>query len=228
MLEETSSQNYRIRHLLQRVCASIRDYDSVQTSLAGLLGMPYTKLPPDVLDAFVHDPSAVTGSTRRTKGWRAVEDIHSRIGRQRETLRSFILSQHLDSEPIVPPHKVFDDPIAQLMSALDQLASQRIELAHKAEEVGEVLKQVKTVQASVKKDYNDTLAYTSLVYPEVYGSFSWSHTRDLTTSLAIPNCCPRGELSQPVPAVLGHRLRSAHASPRHGDAVLAQLRQGYR
>lgn len=167
VLEDTLFQNYRVRHLMQRLCTSLREYDSVQSGLSGLLGISYTKLPPEVLDAFVHDPSAITGATRRAKSWRAVEDIHTRIERQHETLRSFINSQQLDSESMTLHQKVFDDPIAQLMSALDQLAIQRNELVQKAEEVGTVLKRVKAVQAGVKKEYNDTLAYTSLVYPEV-------------------------------------------------------------
>ncbi|RPD55881.1 hypothetical protein L227DRAFT_579361 [Lentinus tigrinus ALCF2SS1-6] len=167
VLEDTLSQNYRIRHLLQRVCTNIREYDSVQAGLSGLLGMPYTKIPSEVLDAFVHDPSAVTGGTRRTRSWRAVEDIHERIECQRQTLQTFIHSQQLDGDPVIPPSHVFDDPIAQLMAALTQLVTQRQELASKAEEVTSLLKHVKTIHADVKKAYNDTLAHTSLVYPEL-------------------------------------------------------------
>ncbi len=167
VLEDTSSQNYRIRHLLQRVCANIREYESVQAGLSNLLGVSYTKIPSEVLDAFVHDPSAITGGTRRTTSWRAVEDIHERIERQRQTLQTFIHSQLSDGELDVPPSQVFDDPIAQLMGALEQLAAQRQELTAKAEEVSSSLKQVKTIHADVKKVYHDTLAHTSLVYPEV-------------------------------------------------------------
>lgn len=101
------------------------------------------------------------------KGWRAAEDIHDRIRRQRETLQAFLQSDFLDGGFVTPPHKVFDDPIKGLMQALDKLAAERQSLAHQAEEVTAVLKRVKVVQASVKKTYNDTLGYTSLVYPEV-------------------------------------------------------------
>ena len=156
-----------MRHLLQRVCTNIRDYDSVQAGLSRLLGMSYTRIPTEVLDAFVHDPAAVTGGTRRAKSWRAVEDIHERIERQRLTLQTFMHSQPLNGDPAVPPSHVFDDPITQLMEALEQLSTQRRELVAKAEEVSSVLKQVKTIHADVKKVYNDTLAHTSLVYPEV-------------------------------------------------------------
>ncbi|KAI0756851.1 hypothetical protein C8Q80DRAFT_1130813 [Daedaleopsis nitida] len=167
VLEDILSQNHRIRHLLQRVCTSIRDYDSVQAGLSSLLGIPYMKIPPEVLDAFLHDPSAVTGGTRRAQSWKAVEDIHERIERQRETLQTFVHSQFLDGSAIASPHNVFDDPIAQLLHALDELAIQRQALSHKAEEVTMVLNRVKMVHAGVKKDYNDTLAHTSLVYPEL-------------------------------------------------------------
>ncbi|KAI0375149.1 hypothetical protein BV20DRAFT_985495 [Pilatotrama ljubarskyi] len=167
VLEDTISQNYRIRHLLQRVAASAREYDSVQSGLSDLLRIPYPKIPPEVMDAFVHDPAAVTGATRRLKGWQAVEDIHARIQRQRETLQCFFHAQFSDGNSIMPTANVFDDQIAEAIQALEQLASQREALTSKAEEVASVLKRVKTVHATVKKDYNDTLAHTSLVYPEL-------------------------------------------------------------
>ncbi|KAI0778335.1 hypothetical protein BD413DRAFT_601117 [Trametes elegans] len=166
VLEDATSQNYRIRHLLQRVSASTREYDSLQSGLSDLLRIPYPKIPPEVMDAFVHDPASVTGATRRVKGWQAVEDIHSRIQRQRETLESFLRSQSEEGN-VTPLSNVFDDQINAAMQALEQLALQREALVRKAEEVTTVLKRVKAVQATVKKDYNDTLAHTSLVYPEL-------------------------------------------------------------
>ncbi|TBU49895.1 hypothetical protein BD309DRAFT_908773 [Dichomitus squalens] len=167
VLEDTLSQNYRMRHLLQRVCTSVREYDSVQAGLSAILGMPYFKIPPDVLDAFLHDPSAVTGKTRRALSWRAVEDIHERIMKQQQTLQAYLHSQLLDGDSITFPHRIFDEPLSNLMQILDKLACQREDLARKAEEVSVVLKQVKSVQAGVKKDYNEALAHTSLVYPEL-------------------------------------------------------------
>ncbi|KAH9858039.1 hypothetical protein C2E23DRAFT_899584 [Lenzites betulinus] len=167
VLEDTVSQNYRIRHLLQRVSASAREYDSVQSVLSDLLRIPYPKIPSEVMDAFVHDPAAVTGATRSARGWQAVEDIHARIQRQRDTLQSFLHCHPVDVGCTNPPANVFDDQIAGAMRALDQLAAQRKVLDHKAEEVTAVLKRVRAVQSTVKKDYNDTLAHTSLVYPEL-------------------------------------------------------------
>ncbi|OSD03221.1 hypothetical protein PYCCODRAFT_1434639 [Trametes coccinea BRFM310] len=167
VLEDTLSQNYRIRHLLQRIAAGAREYDSVQGGLSDLLHIPYPRIPPEVMDAFIHDPSAVTGGTRRVTGWKAVEDIHARIQRQRETLQSFLRSQLGDSCPPTPTTNVFEDQIKAVIQSLEQLASQREVLTNKAEEVATALKRVKAIQATVKKDYNDTLAHTSLVYPEL-------------------------------------------------------------
>ncbi|KAI0639561.1 hypothetical protein C8Q77DRAFT_1045434 [Trametes polyzona] len=167
VLEDTISQNYRIRHLLQRVSASAREYDSVQSVLSDMLQIPYPKIPPEVMDAFVHDPAAVTGATRRVKSWQAVEDIHERIQRQRETLQCFLRSQDFDPSSVGTSGNVFDDQIGGALRALECLASHREALARKAEEVATALKRVKAVHATVKKDYNDTLAHTSLVYPEL-------------------------------------------------------------
>lgn len=145
----------------------------MQSVLSDLLRIPYPKIPPEVMDAFVHDPAAVTGATRRVKGWEAVEDIHVRIQRQRETLQSFLHAHDIGCDPAECTGNVFDDQIATAMRALEQLGSQREALAQKAEEVTSLLKRVKAVHATVKKDYNDTLAHTSLVYPEVGCSLMW-------------------------------------------------------
>ena len=191
VLEDTLSQNYRIRHLLQRVYGSVREYDSLQAGQSALLGISYQKIPSEVLDAFVHDPSAVTGHTRSTQGWLAVEDIHRRIQRQRETLLSFIHSQPFGSNDIVPPKNVFDDPIAQLMNALETLSVQREDLVRRSEEVAIALKRVKAVQADVKRNYNDTLAHTSLVYPEVRRD---PRSTFLETQRYIQHSCPTSRL----------------------------------
>ncbi|OBZ68484.1 hypothetical protein A0H81_11449 [Grifola frondosa] len=167
MLEEILSQNYRTRHLLQRVGASVREYDSVQAGLSGLLGMPYAKIPADVLEAFTHDPSAVTSGTRRFKSWRAVEDIHDRIVRQREVVQTFAASISSEREAVAPERNIFEEPITSLTRSLKQLKQERERLILQGGEVEEALRRVKRVHATVKKEYNDTLAQTSLVYPEL-------------------------------------------------------------
>lgn len=168
ILDDTTAQNHRIRNLLQQVGASIRDYDGVQSSITDALGISYPKIPADVLEAFSHDPSAVTSTTRYTSGWRAVEDIHERVCRQRETLGAFamtMLSQPEDAN--TSPQNVFHDPIASLKESLMDLERHQQRIATQADNVAETLARVKEVHRTVKKDYNDTLAHTSLIYPEL-------------------------------------------------------------
>ena len=169
-----------MRHLLQRVCGSIREHDSLQASLFPLLDIPYQKMPSDVMDAILHDPSAVIGHTRNARGWRAVEEVHLRVRRQRETLQSFVQS-HSDTSPVVRPHTIFNEPVAKLMDSLEALSAQHDDLAVRVKEVAAVLGRVKAVQSEVKKDYNDTLTHTSLVYPEVRHSVA----RLLCTLIAL-------------------------------------------
>ncbi|PCH34002.1 hypothetical protein WOLCODRAFT_94617 [Wolfiporia cocos MD-104 SS10] len=167
LLGDTVSQNMRTRHLLQRVAASIKDYDAVQTSLSTTLGIPYPNIPSDVLDALSHDPSAITGSTRHTESWRAVEEIYSRIHRQRRTLQAYA-SQLADEEGTPQSQgNIFGDPIASLKESLERLEEHRDYFSSQAERVSELLMEVKERHREVKTDYNETMAHTSLVYPEL-------------------------------------------------------------
>lgn len=134
------------------------------------MGVAQLSLPQDVLEAFNHDPSAVIGSTKRYKGWRAVEDIHDRITRQRQTISSFIASIPGDPTPLSTKN-VFEDPISAILESLRELEGQRDEIAHEAETVAEALQCVKGIQSEVKREYNETLSHTSLIYPEVSKHF---------------------------------------------------------
>lgn len=167
ILEDTISHNYRTRHILQRVSASIKEYDAVQSSLSAVLGVPYQKIPLEVLEAFAHDPCAVTSRTRNSGGWNAVEEVHDRIRQQRKTLRVFADSVVEEQEYLAVTRNVFDDPITSLTESLDQLELHRQHIISQAERVMETLIAVKEVHRDVKKEYNDTLSHTSLVYPEV-------------------------------------------------------------
>jgi hypothetical protein len=129
------------------------------------LGLTYTPLPPELIDAFSHDPAAVTGATRHNKGWQAVEDIHNNIVQQRNTLRAYLQQAH-DAE-FAPLASVLDSPLGSLQQALDALEQCRAVVFKKVQEVAETLARVKRVHASVKAEYNDTMAHTSSVYPEV-------------------------------------------------------------
>lgn len=155
-----------MRQVLQRVGANIREYENVQASLSKLLGTPYIKIPPEVLEALSHDPSAVTTKTRSFQSWKAVEDIHSRILRQRETLRGY--AESLGTQRALTSSKsVFDDPIGTLMQSLEQLEIHQRHIMRETESVAGVLTRVKNVHTKVKKSYNETLGHTSVVYPEV-------------------------------------------------------------
>ena len=128
------------------------------------LGIPYRSLPSELLDAIGHDPSAVTGGTRRYHGWRAVEDIHDRITRQRQIIRQFLT---LAREDNFSTTDVLDKPITSLMEKLEGLEKAQYPLREKAEEVSKMLEEVKSVHGIVKQEYNSALSQTSVVYPEV-------------------------------------------------------------
>jgi hypothetical protein len=166
LLDDLLNQNHTIRHLLNRIAAGIREYDAIQTNLMKLLGMPHKNLPQELLDAFGHDPATITGATRRFRGWRAVEDIHDRLLQQRDAFLSFTAKTDVSSVL----GSVLQEPIASLHQSLEALDSHQQDIAIRAIEVADVLAKVKTVHATVKKQYNETLSHTSNVYPEVgYG-----------------------------------------------------------
>lgn len=158
------ARNHRIRQSLQRVAAGVRDYDTLQGNLTKSLQVPHRALPADLLDAFCHDPAAVTGVTRRFRGWRAVEDIHNRVLRQRETFRAFLSTSQ---NPPSAQKSVFDEPISALQETFRKLESHQASIATKAREITGILTRVKGIHASVKTEYNETLSHTSVAYPEV-------------------------------------------------------------
>ncbi|KAF4573167.1 hypothetical protein EYR36_007677 [Pleurotus pulmonarius] len=165
LLDDLNAQNTRIRQTLNRVANTVREQDALHASFTAMLDVPHVGMPQDVLDAFGHDPSAVTGSTRRLRGWEAVEDIHSRVLRQRDALRRFIYS--VEEKTPGPMKSVLDHPIASLTRALENITAQHEEITLKAQEVAKVLQSVKSLHADVKAEYNETLAQTSVVYPEL-------------------------------------------------------------
>ncbi|KAJ6504409.1 hypothetical protein DFH09DRAFT_1201572 [Mycena vulgaris] len=167
LLDATIAQNNRVRQLLNHIAAGVREYDQAQASLSTSLKVPHKGIPRELVEAFSHDPAAVTGATRKYQSWRAVDDIHHRLARQRQTFQEF-LSQ-------VPPvdsstgsvESVLADPISALIDSLSVLDSERREIAWRATEVSDALKTVQTVHADVKAAYNGTLSHTSVIYPEI-------------------------------------------------------------
>ena len=211
LLDEIMARNHRIRQSLQRVAAGVREYDVLQGNLMKSFQVPYRALPADLLDAFCHDPSAVTGVTRSYKGWRAVEDIHNRVIRQRETFRAFLNSS---PKPPIASKSVFDEPISALHDLFGKLEARQAAIAAKAREITGILTRVKGIHASVKTEYNETVSHTSVAYPEVRSGIialflptdkSWHFLRT-----AISNHCPGRELQGSISATLG--VWSGHAN----------------
>jgi hypothetical protein len=204
------------------VGGNIREYENVLSRLSLLLGTPHNSIPLEVLEALSHDPASVMSGTRRLKGWRAVEDICDRIKRQRDTLCNFALSisqEHAVSNSTF----VFDGPIFTLSSQLDQLEHHRERIAREAESVVATLARVKEIQATVKRQYNDVTAQTSLIYPEVRQT-RFLFIMSLTFHVDYSNCCTRRKLSEQIPAILGYWARRANSSSRHSDTSLEELR----
>ncbi|KAJ7246317.1 hypothetical protein B0H12DRAFT_1126669 [Mycena haematopus] len=166
LLDATIAQNHRVRQLLNHIAAGVREYDVAQSSLSRSLTIPYDGIPRELVDAFSHDPAAVTGATRKYKGWRAVDDIHNRLARQRETFRDF-LSRAPNVDHSTLPKSGLANPIAALMQSLKALDSERQEIAWRATEVSHALTAVQSVHAEVKTAYNSTLSHTSVIYPEI-------------------------------------------------------------
>ncbi len=150
---------------MQRIAGGIKEYEAIQAKLSKTLGLTYTPLPPELIDAFSHDPAVVTGATRQKRGWQAVEDIHANIIRQRSTVREFL--QRARDIEVAPPPSVLDSPLKSLQQSLDALEQRRSVISRKVQEVSETLTRVKQIHASVKVEYNRAMAHTSSVYPEV-------------------------------------------------------------
>lgn len=122
-----------------------------------------------MLETFSHDPSAVTRATSKYRGWRAVEDIHSRILRQRETLQNFLQSDLPD-----PANEgcILDQRIEQLFVDLSDLQLRKEEIGEFAEMVETLLKNVQETHAAVKEKYNHTVSHVSTMYAEVCRLYS--------------------------------------------------------
>ncbi|KAJ7492419.1 hypothetical protein FB451DRAFT_1078464, partial [Mycena latifolia] len=167
LLDATIAQNNRVRQLLNHIAAGVREYDEAQSSLSASMKVPHQGLPRELVEAFSHDPAAVTGATRKYQSWRAVDDIHHRLARQRQTFREFLSrAPHADSSS-VPAASVLADPITVLMESLKTLDAQRRDIAWRATEVSDVLRTVQTIHANVKAAYNDTMSHTAVIYPEI-------------------------------------------------------------
>ncbi|KAH9954401.1 hypothetical protein BC827DRAFT_1272640 [Russula dissimulans] len=165
LLESAITQNQRNRYLLQRIAGGIKEYEAIQAKLSKTLGLAYSPLPPSLIDAFSHDPAVVTGATRHKGGWQAVEDIHSNIARQRNTVREYL--QQAREVEVAPPPSVLDSPLRSLQQSLDALEQRRAIITQKVHEVTETLTRVKQLHGTVKAEFNNAMTHTSSVYPEL-------------------------------------------------------------
>lgn len=171
LLDDAVKQNSRIRQQLQRVATEFRDFAHVQKQLIELLNMPFPTIPPEMFDAVSHDPAAMMGQTRRLKGWRAVEEVHCRINRQRETLSSFAAALTEINTQLPRPRGIFDESLVGLMDSLSQLERHQDDLHRKEKVATQKLAHVRELHVLTKMEYNDTLGHTSHVYPEVLAIF---------------------------------------------------------
>ena len=167
LLSEATAQNHRIRQMLNRVSIVVKEYETAQANALAPFDDRHQvqRLPRELLEAFNHDPAAVTGPTRRLRGYKAVDDIHSRLVKQRAIFRQF-LSDHAH-RPTVDIGSLLHDPAVALQTSLDSLQQYNNEIQSRASEVGELLKKVQDIHTRVKTNYNDALSHTSVVYPEV-------------------------------------------------------------
>lgn len=156
--------NHRIRQILNRISIGVKDYDAIQRKTMGILGQRQRVLPKDLVESFGHDPAAVTGLTRRLKGWRAVEDIHQRLVKQRQIFSAFIA---LESHRMVDHKSILDDKVSRLIQSLSVLEERREELTKRAKDVEHLLQDVQKSYESAKTNYDKSVALTSNLYPEV-------------------------------------------------------------
>ncbi|PPR08127.1 hypothetical protein CVT24_012371 [Panaeolus cyanescens] len=164
LLHDAVSHNHRIRQFLNRISSAIKEYDHLQNHSAHVPGSNAIKLPKELVEAFGHDPAAVTGATRRLQDWRAVEDIHQRVHRQRAVFREFLDSF---SGGDTAESCLLEKPMADILQALDELDVQRSSIVSQAENVASQLDAVQKAHASAKKELNEALAHVSVVYPEL-------------------------------------------------------------
>jgi len=142
----------------------MKDFDSIQNTAIQTQGLPRIDIPRDLLEAFGHDPAAVTGPTRRDRGWRAVEDINYRVERQRALFRAFINSY---VELLPGEGCLLDDAIESIADILEILEQYKTQIAVEEEKVSTLLSYVQHIHSKVKESYHATMSLVSFVYPEV-------------------------------------------------------------
>ncbi|KAF8665356.1 hypothetical protein AX16_000375 [Volvariella volvacea WC 439] len=162
VLADITAQNARSRQLLHRISALVREHEVLQSNTLRPLGIrdiPHIK---ELSESLNHDPAAVTGNTRKLKGWKAVEDIHCRLVRQRALFRQFLEANH------APECKwSLDQSINSLRESLDKLQENQRVMTEEGHRVASLLNRVRDTHVNVKETYKRVLAETSTPYVEL-------------------------------------------------------------
>ncbi|KAH8119878.1 hypothetical protein DFH11DRAFT_1499342 [Phellopilus nigrolimitatus] len=167
-LDALKARNGRMKLLLQTASRSIIEYDDTQHAMSEKLGLSYSRLPPEILEAFSHDPAAVTANTRRLKGWRAVEDIYLRCERQRAILKTFVASMPSSVTPLtLPANGIYEDATTTLANLVERLYNQRSAVLFRVRETNELLSKIKKMRDELKPEFDAANQYTSANYPEL-------------------------------------------------------------
>ncbi|TDL28266.1 hypothetical protein BD410DRAFT_739877 [Rickenella mellea] len=160
-------QNARTRSVLQTASRTVQEYDELQRGFSQALGLSYSRILPEVLEALSHDPSAVTGNTRRLTGWRAVEDIHERRSRQRVVLQAFLASLPIPVVTTAEVRGVCDAHISTVLELVEQLSGERQQVLDCVQEAGSLLSRVKELRDQLKPEFDAAERETSASYPEL-------------------------------------------------------------
>lgn len=168
MLESLAIRNSRMKQLLQIASKIAVDFDETQSLMSKRYKLGRNRIPEEVLEAFSHDPSAITGHTRNVKGWRAVEDIHERRLRQIEVFTAFADSiPSLAGALTIPENGIYEEPLEKLHILLEGLQNQRETVLTHVIQTHDLLRKVKGLRDKLKPEFEETSRHTAANYPEV-------------------------------------------------------------
>ena len=154
-----------MKFTMQAGTKEIQEFDDAHHYMAGKLGIPYTQIPQEVMEAFNHDPA--TKPNRRLNGWRLVEDVNLRLERQRDTLAIFTSSITKAIKPFYSSIQVYDKATKTLSERVEQLHAERSGVLQEVRRTNEVVARVKELRDKLKPAYDEAGRYTSANYPEV-------------------------------------------------------------
>ncbi|THH09613.1 hypothetical protein EW145_g1894 [Phellinidium pouzarii] len=168
ILDALVSRNTQMRLLLQTTSRSIVDYDDTQYVMSERLGLSYSRLPPEVLEAFSHDPASTGGNTRRQKGWRSIEEVYLRRERQEDVLKAFVASIPESVMPLfLPNDSIYENAACNLTELVERLHNQRSTILSQVRQTNELLIKAKRMRDDLKPEFDETNRLTSANYPEL-------------------------------------------------------------